>query len=313
MYTIKRSEKRRIERRKRIQRSRDRHRTLCSVCTILAAGMLILLSFMTKSVLAATGRPEMTAGTDKMEGNETAAQEAYPEAERAEQDTGTADAGTKRSAEETRKKEEQESESGAGEEEGEALLIAVDAGHGGMDSGCRGKGVTEGEINLQIAFLVKRKLEEKGFRVMMPRQNDEFLSKEERVELANSYQADAYVSIHQNTYEGSDKSVSGIETWYDGADKSRDNRRLAQLIHRETLGCSGARERGLIDSAELYVVSKTLMPACLIETGFLSNPQECADLSASAYQERIAEGIAEGIYQYFYLEEAEVSYQEAFF
>ena len=186
------------------------------------------------------------------------------------------------------------------EEKQESPLIAVDAGHGGEDTGCIGFGIYEKDINLQIALRVKRRLEERGFRVMMPRETDEFLTKEERVELANSYQADAYVSIHQNTYEGSDKSVNGIEAWYDGADESRDNERLARLIHQETIRSTGANERTVWDIADLTVTNRTLMPAGLIETGFLTNKEECRRLSSAEYQEKIAEGIVEGIELYFY-------------
>lgn len=178
-------------------------------------------------------------------------------------------------------------------------LIVVDAGHGGEDVGCVEGGIAEKDINLQIALLVKNRLEEKGYRVMMPRETDEYLVKEERVELANSYQADAYVSIHQNTYEGSDKSVGGIETWYDGTDDTRDSGRLARLIHQETIRSTGAAERKLLECADFCVTGKTLMPACLIETGFLSNPQERTLLSTTEYQEVIAEGICNGIDLYF--------------
>lgn len=185
-------------------------------------------------------------------------------------------------------------------EKGEQPLIVIDAGHGGEDSGCLGNGTFEKDINLQIAFLVKQKLEKKGFQVMMPRETDEYLAKEERVELANSYQADAYISIHQNTYEGNAKSVEGIETWYDGADGTRDSGRLAKLVHQETLKSTGANERTLWDLSDLCVTNKTLMPACLIETGFLTNPKECRLLCSNEYQEKIAEGIAEGINLYFH-------------
>ncbi len=177
-------------------------------------------------------------------------------------------------------------------------LIVVDAGHGGVDDGCLGGGLLEKDVNLQIALLVKEKLEEKGFQVMMPRETDEYLAIEERVELANSYQADAYISIHQNTCEGSDKSVCGIETWYDGGDKTRDNEKLARLVHQEALKSTGAKERELWDIADYCVTNRTLMPACLIETGFLSNPEESRRLSSKAYQEKLARGIAEGVAQY---------------
>ena len=180
-------------------------------------------------------------------------------------------------------------------------LIAIDAGHGGVDSGCLGNGkkVMEKDINLEISCLVREKLEKKGFRVMMLRETDEFLEKEDRAELANSYQADAYVSIHQNTYKGKDKSIGGIETWYDGGDGTRDSKTLAECVHREAIKSTGAVERSLIDSDKLYVLSKTLMPACLIETGFLSNLEECRRLTDPAYQEKLAEGIVEGITEYF--------------
>lgn len=198
-----------------------------------------------------------------------------------------------------------EKASSADEEAGEVAetpyipLIVIDAGHGGEDGGCVENGVQEKDINLEIGVLVKKKLEEKGFRVLMPRSIDEYLAKEERVEVANSYQADAYISIHQNTYEGSDKSVSGIETWYDGTDETRDSGRLARLIHQETIKSTGAVERELRECSDFCVVEKSLMPACLIETGFLSNPEESRLLSTIEYQEKIAEGIAKGVDLYF--------------
>ena len=163
-----------------------------------------------------------------------------------------------------------------------------------------GKKAEEKDINLQIARELEKALIQKGYRVLLLREKDEFQDKMDRVEIANSYQADVYVSIHQNTYEGKDKTVGGIETWYDGTDASRDNQRLALLVHRETVKSTGARGRGVIDSTELYVASKTLMPACLIETGFLSNPQEEKLLASADYQKKLAEGIAQGIELYFH-------------
>lgn len=196
-------------------------------------------------------------------------------------------------------------------EEVESPLIAIDPGHGGVDCGCVGKKVEEKDVNLQIALELEKKLTEKGYRVLVLREKDEFQGLMDRVEIANSYQADVYVSIHQNTYEGKDKTVGGIETWYDGTDTARDNQRLALLVHRETVKSTGARGRGVIDSTDLYVASKTLMPACLIETGFLSNPQEEKLLSSADYQKKLAEGIARGIELYFHPGIMYVPFEEA--
>lgn len=197
------------------------------------------------------------------------------------------------------------------EKEAESPLIAIDPGHGGVDSGCVGKKAEEKDVNLQIALELEKKLTEKGYRVLVLREKDEFQDLVDRVEIANSYQADVYVSIHQNTYEGKDKTVGGIETWYDGADATRDNQRLALLVHRETVKSTGAKGRGVIDSTDLYVASKTLMPACLIETGFLSNPQEEKLLASPDYQKKLAEGIARGIELYFHPGTMYVPFEEA--
>ncbi len=178
-------------------------------------------------------------------------------------------------------------------------LVVVDAGHGGLDVGCMEKEVAEKDINLEIGRRVKKRLEDMGFQVLLVRDQDEYLAKEERVEIANNLMADAYVSIHQNTYEGSDKSVGGIETWYDGSDATRDSKRLARLVHQETIKSTGAAERELWDIADFCVTNQTGMPACLIETGFLSNPTERELLASPEYQEKVAEGIAEGIRLFF--------------
>ncbi|NBI92698.1 N-acetylmuramoyl-L-alanine amidase [Lachnospiraceae bacterium] len=176
--------------------------------------------------------------------------------------------------------------------------VVIDPGHGGADEGCAGEGIQEKNVNLAIARLVQDKLGRMGYQVIMTREDDTYMPKEERVKIANEYGADIYVSIHQNTYE--DSSVEGIETWYDGSDSTRDSKRLAWLIHQETLNRTGAVQRQIREDADFHVTGKTIMPACLIETGFLSNPGEREKLSASEYQEQIAEGIVRGIELYFH-------------
>ena len=87
---------------------------------------------------------------------------------------------------------------------------------------------------------------------------------------------------------------------YDGEDDSRDSKRLAQLIHQETLKTTDALSREVKDNGEFHVTGKTKMPACLIETGFLSNDEEREKLRTKEYQEKIVEGIAQGIEYYFH-------------
>lgn len=182
------------------------------------------------------------------------------------------------------------------------VLVAIDPGHGGVDNGSNVGKVYEQEINLEIALRLADKLEDMGIDTLLLREdNDTGLSLEERVKKAENAGADIYVSIHQNFYDGKDTSVSGMETWYCG--ELADSRRLAELIHNEVAERTGANDRGLIESDDLYVVREASMPSCLIETGFLSNQKEREALLTEKYQEKIAEGIAEGIREYFQAED----------
>lgn len=172
-------------------------------------------------------------------------------------------------------------------------VIFIDPGHGGTDEGCAFSGIQEKTVNLAIAQLLQKRLCELGYTVILSRSDDSYIAKEDRVILANDANADLYVSIHQNSSE--DSSVNGMEVWYDGTDTSRNNRRLAALINRQTLLCTGAKKRQLHSDADFHVTGSTKMPACLIETGFLSNAAERRKLTTSEYQAQIAEGIAAGI------------------
>ncbi len=184
-------------------------------------------------------------------------------------------------------------------EERTTPLIYVDAGHGGKDEGCARDGIQEKDINLAIALLVRDRLEEMGYEVMMAREEDIYVSKEDRVIEANEARADLYISIHQNATE-EDTDVGGMEVWYAGTDTKRDNKRLAQLISQQTAKSTGASERELRGDADFHVTGSTTMPACLIETGFLSNKAERELLADEAYQQQIAAGIVRGIDYYFH-------------
>lgn len=177
-------------------------------------------------------------------------------------------------------------------------LVYIDAGHGGNDGGCFEGNILEKDLNLAIAKLVREKLTASGFRVMMSRSYDTYVTKEDRVKKANEAGADIYVSIHQNSSE--DRDVSGMEVWYDGTDTGRGSKRLALLVSHQTVGSTQAYEREVRGDADFYVTVNTQMPACLVETGFLSNKEERGRLVSPEYQEQAASGIAQGIYYYFY-------------
>ena len=176
--------------------------------------------------------------------------------------------------------------------------VAIDAGHGGVDDGCCRDGVTEDDINMQIARRLAAKLEAMGFETVLIREDEETrMSLQDRVDKAQDADADIYVSIHQNCYGETDNEVKGIETWYNKA--SEDSRRLARLIHKYAVEKTSANDRDVRETEELFVVCEASMPSCLIETGFLSNRGEREALLTESYQEKLAEGIAQGIDYYF--------------
>lgn len=176
-------------------------------------------------------------------------------------------------------------------------LIVIDAGHGGEDEGCSYGEMQEKDLNLNMATLLKENLEKRGFRVVLTRQNDEKLSLEERVEIANDAQGDLFISIHQNASE--DKAVQGVETWY-CEKQGEENKRLAMLMQQYVVLYGKSKDRGIVESDTLYVIRECEMPSCLVEVGFLSNSKEREKLNSQEYMEKLVQGMADAVELYFY-------------
>ncbi|MCX7750866.1 MAG: N-acetylmuramoyl-L-alanine amidase [Candidatus Bipolaricaulota bacterium] len=173
----------------------------------------------------------------------------------------------------------------------ELAVVVLDAGHGGPDPGAVVAGVEEKDVNLAIALRVQRKAEAlPGLRVVLTRTGDVYPTLDERLELAESLGAKAYVSVHANYYR--DPKVCGVETWVDtGA--GRESLRLAQALQEAVASTTGAPDRG-VHRQTLYL-RRTPLPTALVEVGYLSCPAERAKLQDPAYQDRIASGILQGI------------------
>lgn len=198
------------------------------------------------------------------------------------------------------------------EEEPSVPVIVIDPGHGGDDDGCVRRDVSEKTVNLQIALKLAQKLRDMGYETVLTREDDAAaLTLEERVNIAEAAGGDLYISIHQNACEEKESSVTGIETWFSGCPEKEeganwyctccdDSRRLAQLVQMGAVRLTGANDRGLQQSQDLYVIRETSMPSCLIETSFLSNTAERNAISSDEYQEQLAAGIAGNIDCYFH-------------
>ncbi|PRX17800.1 N-acetylmuramoyl-L-alanine amidase [Orenia metallireducens] len=174
--------------------------------------------------------------------------------------------------------------------------IVIDAGHGGHDPGAIGPmGVMEKEVNLKIAHKVNSMLKRKGYNTVMTRDNDRFIPLDGRAEIANTLNADIFISIHANSHPRI--SVNGTET-YAHWNASKDNWALAWYVQSEMIKRIGLSDKGL-KAANFSVLRNTEMPAILVESGFLSNPTEERLLKSDNFQQKVAEGIVAGIEKYY--------------
>ena len=171
--------------------------------------------------------------------------------------------------------------------------VFIDPGHGGYDNGAVKNGVYEDEINLQISKKIEAKLKARGVQVKMSRYNDTYLSLTERTRMANNEGSDVFVSIHQNSAES--PSANGIETFY--YSPRTDSKELANDIQNDIINATDAYNRG-IKTANFAVIKTAQMSSSLVECGFISNPTEAQNLSSSSYQDKVAEGIVNGIMDY---------------
>lgn len=186
-------------------------------------------------------------------------------------------------------------------------LIVLDPGHGGCDPGAIGPtGITEKSVTLRISLETKKLLEASGAKVIMTRTTDvEVSSKGEnasdieelqaRCDIANKAKADAFVSIHLDSF--SSREASGTTGYY-YVKGTADSRRLASSIQSSVVRQLNTNSRGA-KSCNFYVVRKTRMPATLVEIAFLSNPREEKLLTSSAGVKKAAQGVADGIAEFF--------------
>lgn len=174
--------------------------------------------------------------------------------------------------------------------------ITVDPGHGGVDPGAVVAGITEKQVNLDIALRVAELAEKHPkLNVVLTRSTDRYVHLLDRLELAEKKSSVGYLSIQANSF--SDPDVTGIETLVDHTrSRNSPSRHLSSLVQDETISLTHARDRG-IKTQRLYT-RHTRIPSALIEVGFLTSPVERSKLLRDAYLDRIARGIVKALLIY---------------
>jgi N-acetylmuramoyl-L-alanine amidase len=212
-------------------------------------------------------------------------------------------------------------------------VIVIDPGHGGKDPGAIGfNGIEEKDVALSLALVLKKHFDRESWcKTILTRSTDIFVSLERRAKIANSSNADVFLSIHTNSHE--DEKLTGIETYYLDFSSDADARKVAarenfttpdaigdlemilfdllqsdkinkssilagyvhnSLIGRLRLNYPDIRNLG-IKHAPMRVLIDAEMPCVILETAFISNPEEAKLLKNKEHQRLLALAIVEGV------------------
>lgn len=178
-------------------------------------------------------------------------------------------------------------------------IVVIDAGHGGVDSGASKKNVLEKEINLGIALELKELLDasKENIKAYYTRIDDGNPTNTERVQLANKSQADLFLSIHINSYEGSGaSSIAGTEVMYSTTHTGTlTSRRFAEICMEELTAGLESWDRGVVEGDSIFIINQSESPVALAEVGFITNSTERKLLNSAAYQKKAAEALYQAI------------------
>lgn len=169
-------------------------------------------------------------------------------------------------------------------------VIVLDPGHGGNDVGAVGVGgLKEAEVNLLLAHMVKARLEH-SYKILMTRIGDQTVALTARCNVANTENAELFVSLHCNA--APNVLACGTETFY----VSQQAKLLAEVVHAGLVEL-GFRDRG-VKHNRFYVLRNTKMPAVLIEVGFITNIEDASKLVSVDFLNKVADAIAQAVHQY---------------
>ena len=184
-----------------------------------------------------------------------------------------------------------------------AIKIYIDQGHNPQspNAGAEGNGLREQDIVFRIGIETKRLLDENpNYEAKLSRPTAETqlgtsnaTSLRARVEDANAFGADLFLSLHCNA--SVDPTVSGSEALVFARDSTAYN--IAEVLLTALTEATGLRNRGVLIRPGLYVLRRTAMPAVLLELGFITNPADAALLRDNP--RLFAQGIYNGIVRYF--------------
>jgi N-acetylmuramoyl-L-alanine amidase len=197
--------------------------------------------------------------------------------------------------------------------------VVIDPGHGGTDNGATSRLGAEKTYTLDTANLLEEILQKAGLKTVLTRRNDVFVDLYERAHIASLYPDYAFVSIH---YNSATEEARGLETYclsprgaastssaflsrsdiqkLPGNDYDTQNILLASMVHSEIIKLNPGdptADRG-VKRARFVVIKQNVLPAILVEGGFVSNHMEAARVNRPDYRQSLAEAIARGLIRF---------------
>lgn len=198
----------------------------------------------------------------------------------------------------------------------EPVVVVLDPGHGGKDSGAICGAVMEKELTLDVALRAELLLRSAGYTTLLTRDSDRYLSLAERAAVGNHEKNSLFISIHFN--DGERAAASGVETYFAVRQSATSpgifawlpflrpaeskpllakSEGLARFLQAALVERTRAVNRG-IKSEQFYVIANVRHPAALVEGGFITNPSDLTKLATAEYRQQIASSISEGVERY---------------
>ncbi len=197
--------------------------------------------------------------------------------------------------------------------------VVIDAGHGGSDNGATSRLGNEKTYTLDTAYRLDAILRAAGLKTVFTRRTDVFVDLYERAHIASLYPDYCFVSIHFNsateeargleTYCLSPRGAASTSSAYltrgdiqklPGNDYDTQNIVLASMVHSEIIKLNpgdATADRG-VKRARFVVIKQNVLPAILVEGGFVSNHMEAARVNRSEYRQNLAQAIARGVIRF---------------
>ncbi|WP_198153579.1 N-acetylmuramoyl-L-alanine amidase [Thalassobacillus sp. C254] len=181
------------------------------------------------------------------------------------------------------------------------MKLYLDPGHGGSDTGATGNGLLEKDVALDIALRIRNILlnEYQNVEVRMSRTTDTTVSLRQRTNEANQWNADYFLSIHCNAFNG---EARGYEDYiHNSLSDSSQTAQYRDVMHKHITALNRLSNRGK-KKANFHVLRETRMSALLTENGFIDHRQDAALMRDSSWRQDVARGHINGLEEAFNLQ-----------